>query len=415
MNIVKRTHYTTEDMIAESKTSIQLPENDTKNDLPENVFEGNWYYFAFLEGAVVMAIEMLVVGMISPYFGASLYIWGSVIGVTFSSLAVAYYLGGYIGDRYPQSITLYRVILISAIIIMILPAIAEKSIAVFSHSEPMASVIIISSILLIPSIGTIGMISTMLIRICSKTTAISGRITGNIFTVSSIGGIISIFVMGYYVIPSFGISYPTFMIGIITGIVPFILLILQKTHLAPLFVIFIFFGISLLPKKEIENKDIKVHRYSEGLLGQILVVDIKSLPKYRRTKPTKNRILFINRIGQTFEQLKNGKSWWGYPNYIVATAGALPKSSDVLLLGLGGGTIANNLRSMYKCRIDAVELDERIPEIAKEYFNLSDSINIFIDDARHYIETTNKKYDLIVIDLFRGESPPAHVLPKSVL
>ena len=52
------------------------------------------YMFAFLEGALVMAIELLTAKMIAPYFGASLYVWGAVIGVTFTSLAIGYYLGG---------------------------------------------------------------------------------------------------------------------------------------------------------------------------------------------------------------------------------------------------------------------------------------------------------------------------------
>jgi MFS family permease len=38
------------------------------------------YLFAVLEGATVMAVELLSARMIAPYFGSSLYVWGTVIG-----------------------------------------------------------------------------------------------------------------------------------------------------------------------------------------------------------------------------------------------------------------------------------------------------------------------------------------------
>jgi len=35
---------------------------------------------------------------------------------------------------------------------------------------------------------------------------------------------------------------------------------------------------------------------------------------------------------------------------------------------------------------------------------------VIIDDARHYLETSNKKYDLILFDVFKGDVQPPHVL-----
>ena len=40
---------------------------------------------------------------------------------------------------------------------------------------------------------------------------------------------------------------------------------------------------------------------------------------------------------------------------------------------------------------------------------LSDNVNVIVDDARHYLEETDKKYDLILFDVYRGEAPPPHV------
>jgi spermidine synthase len=57
-----------------------------------------------------------------------------------------------------------------------------------------------------------------------------------------------------------------------------------------------------------------------------------------------------------------------------------------------------------------VELDERIKNTAIQYFGVSNSANIIVDDARHFINTCRKTYDLITFDMFLNETPPAQVL-----
>lgn len=71
-------------------------------------------------------------------------------------------------------------------------------------------------------------------------------------------------------------------------------------------------------------------------------------------------------------------------------------SSSVLLCGFGEGSVGTELNRM-KMKIDAVEIDKRMKEIAQKYLYYNDSTTHFIlDYARHYIKTTSKKYDLIV-------------------
>jgi spermidine synthase len=80
----------------------------------------------------------------------------------------------------------------------------------------------------------------------------------------------------------------------------------------------------------------------------------------------------------------------------------------MLILGLGRGVLAQDA-VVKGFNVDAVELDERIIEVSKKYFGLSDVVNVYKDDARRYINNCNKQYDLILFDLFRGEETPAHV------
>jgi predicted membrane-bound spermidine synthase len=86
-----------------------------------------------------------------------------------------------------------------------------------------------------------------------------------------------------------------------------------------------------------------------------------------------------------------------------------PENSKALLIGMGGGSIAMELKKM-GFSVDAVELDKRVPELAEKYFGFdSGGVNVIIDDGRHYIRTSQKKYALVVIDVLNGEIQPHHM------
>jgi spermidine synthase len=154
------------------------------------------------------------------------------------------------------------------------------------------------------------------------------------------------------------------------------------------------------------SPDLRVLEYSEGLFGQVLVADV-----YKNIvgKETNDRVLFVNRIGQTLVNKTTYRTTWNYILFSSTIASVLPENSNALVLGLGGGAAANIFQNL-NFRVDAVELDERIGEVAKKYFSLSPDVNVIIDDARHYLETTGKTYDLIFIDVFKGDVQPPHVL-----
>jgi len=42
-------------------------------------------------------------------------------------------------------------------------------------------------------------------------------------------------------------------------------------------------------------------------------------------------------------------------------------------------------------------------------------VKVIVDDARHYLEGSQKKYDVILFDVYRGESPAPHVFTRESL
>lgn len=93
--------------------------------------------------------------------------------------------------------------------------------------------------------------------------------------------------------------------------------------------------------------------------------------------------------------------------------------NSVLVLGCGAGSIPQIIfkELALNPKIDAVEIDEKVIELANKYFGLNkyDNLNVIIDDAINHVETTNKKYDLICIDIFNGINVPDAILTQQFL
>ena len=362
------------------------------------------YLLAFIEGSTVMAIELLSARMLAPYFGTGIHVWGAIIGITVASLAMGYYLGGYLTERGTNRQKLLFIFLLASLLMMVMPAEAKNLIDLFSEGEPLISVVIISFILLVPCLGLLGATPVLIIHLLTESLEEAGQTAGNVYSISTIGGITGTFMVGFYIIPEFGITAPTVFLALIPGILALTLLVISGKVIALSAVVIVLFGV-LSTKTKTPRSNVRILHNSEGLLGQVMVADA-ALPGMS------NRILFVNRMGQTFIDLNTGKSRWSYPEYVTSLCSTYPENSKALLLGLGGGSLGKNLIEILGFDLTTVELDKRMATLGKKFFGLPSTINPIVDDARHFLETTEHKYDVIIIDVFKGEVPPAHVLSK---
>lgn len=82
------------------------------------------------------------------------------------------------------------------------------------------------------------------------------------------------------------------------------------------------------------------------------------------------------------------------------------KIKSVLILGLGGGTVAKLVKKYWpESKIVGVEIDTAMIELGKKYLGLKD-IEIIIQDAYGYIKNNKEKYDLVIVDLYIGDEFP---------
>ncbi|OLQ16423.1 Methyltransferase domain protein [Cryptosporidium hominis] len=86
------------------------------------------------------------------------------------------------------------------------------------------------------------------------------------------------------------------------------------------------------------------------------------------------------------------------------------KTRNALILGLGGGILASILRKFYskpKLHISAVEIDENVMNVAKNYFGFSESeTKVIIGDALDYVNNNyleiKDSLDYIIVDINSG-------------
>lgn len=387
-----------------------------------------WFLLlSFLEGGTVMGTELLGAKMLAPFFGSSLYVWSSVMAITLGGLAAGYYTGGVLSTRKNPERNLYVVLLFATVFTALMPFVSQFALFLFGTRSLIPAVIASSLMILFPPVFLMGTVSPLIVRNITVEEDKAGRAAGTVYAVSTLGGILATFLFGFYIIPVFGLTRPALFSGLLLGILPAVALIKKKDKTGIIVsgvLLWVIFSQLQFNKNAAQyiHSDIKVVYESEGLLGQILVLDFPNDVYYSDSTlaGTNTRWLFVNRISQTMENPaaraeKGEEENFTYVGLIDKAIDTFPVTrKKVLLLGLGGGSIAKTL-SHHGCKVEVCELDKRITYVAKTYFELPESVTVYNDDARHFIRNCKNHYDVIIFDLFKGEETPSHVITTESL
>jgi spermidine synthase len=101
-----------------------------------------------------------------------------------------------------------------------------------------------------------------------------------------------------------------------------------------------------------------------------------------------------------------------YPSYFHIALAVKPDAKRALAIGLGGGTVVKRMwRDYPDMLVDAVELDPEVVDVAHRFFELPEDarIRVFVEDGRHFLESRQDVYDIVVIDVFDEDRVPAQL------
>lgn len=163
-----------------------------------------------------MVLEIIGARFLAKDFGSSFYVWISQIGVILIALALGYFIGGALADRFKKASFLAWLLIPIGIYTSFIPSFAQKLIDPIIMRHPLENPIPLIWQKLDPAIGSaiffllpcfvLAILSPYMIRLASTKLSHVGRISGLIYAFSTIGSIAGVFISGYILIDKFRIS-----------------------------------------------------------------------------------------------------------------------------------------------------------------------------------------------------------------
>jgi len=180
-------------------------------------------------GAVVMSLEILSSNLMSPYFGGSIYIWGSIISSFMVHFSVGYVSGGYLSRRFPRISVLAALLFVCSLCVLVIPVIYKPVCEFISDrvvDVRLGSLIAMNVIFLLP-VSIMAMVSPYIIGItCTwqRQTVFTG---GMVLFISTVGSFAGTNITAFYLIGLFPVSRIVSGLGIICLAVSVIVLLLR--------------------------------------------------------------------------------------------------------------------------------------------------------------------------------------------
>ncbi|MBR1863510.1 MAG: fused MFS/spermidine synthase [Ruminococcus sp.] len=365
-----------------------------------------------------MAVELGASRLLAPYFSSSQIVWTIIIGTIMIAMALGNYYGGKNADKDPDPDKLYKRVLFSAVWIAAIPFVGKLVIALVSALLVVTistnfliwAAFLACMIIFVYPLFLLGTVTPSLVKYTTDSLEDNGKTVGTLGAFNTVGSIIGTFAPTFITIPAVGTSV-TFLIfsGIllVLGLIYFISCGRCRVRMAVCTVLFVIccavstsLGFAFWEKS--------------------LAYEGESVYNYLQVKEDDRQVALSTNVlfGIQSVYMKQG----GLSGLYYDTALAAPlmsgggESSDILILGMGTGTYAKECREFFPelGSAEGVEIDEKITDLAHEYFELDSDIKVTTYDGRAYLQGLQKqiksgeleKYDVIMVDAYQDITIP---------
>lgn len=367
------------------------------------------YLTEFFSGMSVMAVELGASRLLAPYFSSSQIVWTIIIGTIMIAMALGNIYGGKSADKNPNPDKLYGRILIAGVWIAAIPFIGKIAIAGISAMLVVTvntnfliwAAFITCMVVFVYPLFLLGTVTPSLVKYTVDSLDDSGKTVGTLGAFNTIGSIIGTFVPTFISIPAVGTAV-TFLIFaailLILGIVYFISSkrgAVKAVSAAVMFAVCCVFSPSMgfaFWEKDLAYEGESVYNY----------LQVKD--NDRQTALSTNVLFGVQSV-----YMKSGGLTGMYYDYAMAAPvmADMGESADILILGMGTGTYAKQCMEYFDgVTAEGVEIDEKITELAHEYFELPSEVNVTTYDGRAFLNVCEKKYDVIMVDAYQDITIP---------
>jgi MFS family permease len=168
-------------------------------------------------GFAVMVLEIVGVRFLAKDFGSSFYVWTSQIGVVLVALALGYFIGGALADRYGRLSPVSWLLLPAGALTCVIPEFAAPLIDMLIRRHPADAPVPVLWQKLDPALGSclvfmlpcvaLAAVSPCVIRLGACDLSRVGRFSGAVIAASTIGSVAGVFISGYVLIDMMRLSH----------------------------------------------------------------------------------------------------------------------------------------------------------------------------------------------------------------
>jgi predicted membrane-bound spermidine synthase len=370
----------------------------------------------FVAGTSSLGIEFGASRLLAPYFGASLPVWGILIGLILIYLSVGYVLGGRLADRRPSAALLFQLTAWAGLWVGLIPLVAYPILLASQQGFAQVSIGLVAGTLLavvllfaVPVI-LLGCVSPFAIRLLLRGVDTGGNTAGAVYALSTVGSIIGTFLPVFYLIPTFG-TRVTLLIFSVALLVISIAGLWRHRRLYAIFLVVVLLASYFFPRgiKPPEAGRLVFER--DSAYNYIQVVQVGT-----RTELLLNEGQAIHSIYDPTTLLTGGP--WDY--FVIAddfrpAQPTEPIPHRVAILGLAGGTAARQYTAAFgtSVQITGVEIDPTLVQVARRYFHLDEpNVHPVVADARYWLATDRGRYDVICMDAYQQPYIPWYLTTK---
>lgn len=366
-----------------------------------------------------MAVEMSASRLLGNYFGSSNLVWAVIIGLTLIYLSVGYSLGGRWADRSPYLQTFFSILCWASLLIGLIPLAARPILRMASQAfDNMQVGIMLGTLLAVLAlfslpITLLGTASPFAMRIALQEKENAGKLTGLIYTLSTLGSFIGTFIPVLLLVPAIG-TYRTF-VSISAGLMLVALVCLWRTVDLKTALKFGWMPVLLLIASLVGLRG-----YDKQARG--IIYEGESAYNYIQVQEINEyRLLRLNE-GQGVHSIyhptqDNFKGSWEMvlaAPFFQSAPVTRDQIKQVAFLGLAAGTSARQVHQVFpQAQMDGIEIDPEIVQIGYDLFEMDvPNLQVKIEDARWSLARTKTQYDLISIDAYRPPYIPWHLTTR---
>ena len=366
-----------------------------------------------LSGFVSFVYEVLWTRLLGHILGGSIYAFATMLAAFLTGIALGGAIGGYLAFNRIRAAWLFVLAQLS---------IAAGAIATFALLEPLmtrfqGAQALLAALVITPSTLFIGMTFPLAVRVLAPDERAVGRDAASVYAWNTAGAICGALVAAFFLVPGFGFEGALRVCVVINAGLAAVV------------------AMSCLR----ERRQIWLATCSVWLLGLVFVYDparptaVVEREIFKREFDDQSRIdgpelyfgvgrtssvLIVERFGDLMLRTN------GLPEASILRKGSLirshsgrwlgllpviarPQSEEMLVIGFGGGVVAESVPSIVQ-RIDIVEIEPKVIDANRAVSEMrkidpldDPRVNLVINDARNALRLTDANYDIIV-------SQPSH-------